>query len=332
MIRIHLTPDDLVNMRFAYRPVIELAFSYRVLINPEHQWPHRRWVEEAQRALYGIELPYLDALVPRRGFLPDFLTPTPLTNRMDIESDLEEVLATPDAVIRQQVRWLIPDVGETDTRRFYLAHPREAVQCLVEDMRLYWQRTLAESWSRMLAVLDGDILYRGRVLTLDGLESLLPNLHPSISYQRHAIHLGPVGHSNTPAHCPVKVELEGRGIQFVPIIFNVAGRTWKTTAEWRPMIGYTARGVGLYNSETRASLPLETTLGAGRAQVLQALVVPASTGELAHRLMITSGAVSQQLDRLKQAGLVEAHRSGKRVYYQLTRRGEELIALFERIL
>jgi DNA-binding MarR family transcriptional regulator len=66
--------------------------------------------------------------------------------------------------------------------------------------------------------------------------------------------------------------------------------------------------------------------------VLQALTVPASTSELAHRLMVTSGAVSQHLDRLKHAGLVEAHRSGRRVYYQLTRRGEELILLFERIL
>ena len=32
-----------------------------------------------------------------------------------------------------------------------------------------------------------------------------------------------------------------------------------------------------------------------------------------------------------KAGLVEPHRSGIRVYYHLTRRGEELIALFERI-
>jgi DNA-binding MarR family transcriptional regulator len=52
---------------------------------------------------------------------------------------------------------------------------------------------------------------------------------------------------------------------------------------------------------------------------------------MAHRLSLTSGAISQQLDRLKRAGLVESHRSGKRVYYRLTRRGEDLIALFERM-
>lgn len=325
---INLTPDDMLKMRFAYRPVMEIPFSYRVLVNPEHHSPHRRWVEETVRALHDVELPYLDALVPRRGFLPDFLTPTPLTNRVEIEDDLAEVLATPDAVIRQQVQWLIQDVGETEMRRFYLAHPREAVQCLVEEMRIYWQRALAHSWPRLVSVLEGDILYRGRQLALEGIESVLPDLHPSISYQPGAIHLAPRAAA---AHCPIKVSLHGDGIQLVPIVFNVAGRTWKVTPEWRPMIGYSPRGVGFYNHQARGSRPLEVALGAGRARVLQGLRSPATTGELAHRLGLTSGAVSQQLHRLMRAGLVEPQRSGKRVYYRLTQRGEALIALFERI-
>ena len=54
--------------------------------------------------------------------------------------------------------------------------------------------------------------------------------------------------------------------------------------EWQPMIIYTARGVGLYNRETRASKPLELALGEGRARVLQGLHIPATTSELAHRL------------------------------------------------
>jgi DNA-binding transcriptional ArsR family regulator len=325
---INLILDDMMNVRFAYRPVMEIPFSYRALVNPEYHSPHRRWVEQTLRALQDVELPYLDALVPRRGFLPDFLTPTPLTSRVEIEDDLAEVLATPDSVIRQQVQWLIQDVGETEMRRFYLAHPREAVQSLVEDMRLYWRRALAHSWAGMQSVLEGDILYRGRQLALEGIESVLPDLHPSISYRPGAIYLAPAASA---AHCPIKVSLQGGGIQLVPIVFNVAGRTWKVTPEWHPMIGYSPRGVGLYNHQPRPSRPLEVALGAGRARVLQGLRSPATTGDLARRLGLTSGAVSQQLERLKRAGLVEAHRNGKRVYYQLTRRGEELIALFERI-
>jgi DNA-binding MarR family transcriptional regulator len=56
--------------------------------------------------------------------------------------------------------------------------------------------------------------------------------------------------------------------------------------------------------------------------------MPMNTGEIAQRLQITAGAASQHLSRLNQAGLVEPHRSGKRVYYHLTSRGEKLLALF----
>jgi DNA-binding transcriptional ArsR family regulator len=328
MTTIRLTPDDLLKLRFAYRPLLEIPLSYRVLINPEYQSPHRRWVEEAHRALYDVELPYLDALVSPRGYIPDFLCPTPLMNCVSIEDDFEQVLATPDEVVRKYVHWLIRDIGESETRLLFLTHPRDGIRCLVEEMRLYWQRALAHSWSRMIAILEGDILYRARTLALDGFDTLLPDLHSSITYQPGEIHLSPI---LSPSCCAVEVNRPGDGIQLVPTIFNVSGRMWKATPEWRPMIGYTARGVGLCSCETASSKPLELALGAGRAQVLQGLRTPATTGEMAYRLSLTSGAISQQLDRLKRAGLVESHRSGKRVYYRLTARGEELIALFERM-
>jgi DNA-binding transcriptional ArsR family regulator len=195
-------------------------------------------------------------------------------------------------------------------------------------MRLYWRRTLQHQWSQMIAVLEGDLLYRGRLLALDGPDALLPDLHDSITYQHSKIHIGPVCDHKI---CPQQVALAGDGIQLVPTIFTGCGRMLQVTPEWHPMIVYGARGVGLYNRETRAAQPLELALGAGRARVLQGLRNPSTTGEMAHRLGLTSGAVSQQLERLKRAGLVEPHRNGKRVYYQLTQRGEELIALFERM-
>lgn len=328
MTTIRTTPEDRSNIRFAYRPLLEIPLSYRVLINPEFQSPHRRWVEDTYRALYDVELPYLDAMVVTHGYIPDFLTPTPLTNHFNIENEFETLLATPDDLIRNNVQVLIEHDRETEMRRFFLAHPREAVHCLVADLRLYWQRTLEASWSRMIAVLEGDLLYRGRLMALDGPDNLLPDLHDSITYKNDAIHIGPVCQHKV---CPQTIELMGAGIQLVPTIFTGCGRLVQLTPEWHPMIIYSARGVGIYNRETRASQPLELALGAGRARVLQALRTPATTGEMAHRLSLTAGAVSQQLDRLKRAGLVEAHRSGRHVYYRLTRRGEELIALFERI-
>jgi hypothetical protein len=325
---LHVKPDDLTRLRFAYRPILEIPFSYQVLMNPEYQSPHIRWVEDTRHALYHAELPYLAALIPVRGYIPDFLTPTPLTNGGDIEDDLQALLATPDDLIHRNVRELIKYDGESEMRRFYLAHTREALQHLIEDLRLYWRRALQPTWSQMVTILEGDILYRGRLLALNGPESLLPDLHPSISYHDGEVHLV----SNYEyKHCVQTVELAGDGIQLVPTIFTPSGRRLQLPPDWHPRIAYGARGVGLYNRETHTSKPLELALGTGRAQLLQGLCIPATTSEMAHRLSLTSGAVSQQLDRLKRAGLVESHRSGKRVYYQLTQRGKELIALFERI-
>jgi hypothetical protein len=57
MIAIQLSSDDLVKMRFAYRPLQEIADSFRVLANPAFQGLYGNWVEEAQRAVYGVEFP-----------------------------------------------------------------------------------------------------------------------------------------------------------------------------------------------------------------------------------------------------------------------------------
>src|SRR5215216_4988664 len=123
MITIHLTSDDLLNMRFAYRPLLEIPLSYRVLINPEFQSPYLRWVDEAYQVLNDLDLPYLSALVTDHGYIPDFLTPTPVAKRVDIEADFEELLATPDELIQQGILTLIEEDGDSQMRRYFLVHP-----------------------------------------------------------------------------------------------------------------------------------------------------------------------------------------------------------------
>jgi DNA-binding MarR family transcriptional regulator len=106
---------------------------------------------------------------------------------------------------------------------------------------------------------------------------------------------------------------------------------WKQFApHWQPMIMYSARGAGLWYhaASPEPDQALRIALGTGRARVLVALQSPAHTGELALRLNLTSGAISQHLQRLHQAGLVESHRSSYRVYYRLSSRGEKLVGLF----
>ena len=61
---------------------------------------------------------------------------------------------------------------------------------------------------------------------------------------------------------------------------------------------------------------------------VQTLIVPRTTTDLARQLDLAPGAVSAHLSRLKVAGLVEPHRSGRSVYYRLSGTGESLLGIF----
>jgi DNA-binding transcriptional ArsR family regulator len=327
MITIGMTPNDLAGMRFAYRPILEVPLSYRVLINPAFHGRYGSWIEETRQVLNGIELPYLDALIIPTGYIPDFLTPTPTANRRSIYDDLQELLATPDDVIRQNILTLIEEDGDSEMRRFFVAHPREAVQCLVDDMLIYWTRTLDSVWNRMTSILETDILYRARILALDGPAALFDDLHPTVSYDGQQITILPLCMH---LHDEVHFSLEGDGLQLVPLVFSGCGRVFQIVPEYPSMLAYTTRGTGMwYEKPTAPNKSLELALGSSRAAVLEALTAPQTTSELAFRLHVTAGTVSQHLMRLCEAGLIEPRRSGKRVYYHLTERGAKLIALFD---
>jgi DNA-binding transcriptional ArsR family regulator len=327
MISIHLTADDLTKMRFAYRPLLEIPLSYRVLINPQFQQPYARWVDEAFRAVHEMDLPYLSALVTDHGYIPDFLTPTPMSKRVDIEADFDDLLATPDELIRAGILELIAQDGDSEMRQYFLAYPHDALVCLVEDLRAYWQRTLAHYWTRMVSSLESDLLYKARLLALDGAGTVFDDTHSSVHLQQDMLQLDPVCQHN---NGDVDLSLRGDGIQLVPLIFRGCGRMFQVVPGWQPMLAYGVRVGGLwYQQETRASRSLELALGAGRARVLQVLKTPASTSDVAFKARISASNASQHLNRLMKAGLVEPRRSGKWVYYHLTERGAHLLDLFD---
>jgi DNA-binding transcriptional ArsR family regulator len=70
---------------------------------------------------------------------------------------------------------------------------------------------------------------------------------------------------------------------------------------------------------------LARVLGRSRARLLTALDAPRSTAELARRLELTTGAVSQHLSALRGAGLVTATRHGREVLYLRTQPAERLL-------
>ncbi len=122
--------------------------------------------------------------------------------------------------------------------------------------------------------------------------------------------------------------LDQEGLQLVPSVFG-SSVMWQVSPEYKPMIIYGARGIGLWQqAQPELDESLELLLGAGRASVLSVLDSPTTTSELALTLHLTAGAVSQHLSLLNRAGLVRSNRSGKRVYYSLSQKGEDLLRLF----
>jgi DNA-binding transcriptional ArsR family regulator len=100
-----------------------------------------------------------------------------------------------------------------------------------------------------------------------------------------------------------------------------------TDEPWQPALIYAPRGAGELWDPGRRSPDgsLARLLGARRAEVLGALGAPAATTDLARRLDASPAGISEHLAVLRDAGLVRAHRDGRRVLYARTDAGDALL-------
>jgi len=318
---IHITPEDLVETRFAFSPMWEVVTSFRVLQNPNRHALYLNWINEAREVLPKLSLPYMQAVIQEQGYFPDFLTPTPTITKPTMDAELKKILETKPHHIQKDIELLLP--SDNPHLLAFQKTPQEAIKQLVDEIQQYWEGLLAHHWMRMRTVLEGDVLYRARQLALSGAESLFANLHPSITYNA----------ANSTIEISKKfdqrLQLKGDGLLLVPVIFSWPDLYILPIPKYHPTIGYSARGAGLWRYEPpNPSEALELTLGTGRARVLKQLSTPITTSELAQKLKITAGAVSQHISRLNAAGLVEPMQNGKHVYHHLTERGEKLLDVF----
>ncbi len=330
MLTFHLQPGALTALRFGYSPLLELAMSYRLLLRPDLHASYRGWLDEAQAATHDLMLPYLDAVILPSHYLADFVTPTPATAITDLETEFDRMRETPAAVIRENTELLIRHYGDSEARQHFLMYPHDALECLIAELRLYWARTLAQHWGRIQSVLDADVMFRARQLALQGINPLFGSLSRVLTYEDSTIRIAKPIEKNATVKA-AEVVFNGTGLQLIPSMFACPDLSWQTHPNWQPMILYRARGTGLWYQPLPedSDEALQVLMGSTRARLLHTLIQePVNTSELANRLEITAGAVSQHLNLLNQAGLVESYRSGSRVYYRLSPRGEGLLSLF----
>jgi DNA-binding transcriptional ArsR family regulator len=198
-----------------------------------------------------------------------------------------------------------------------------ALERLTAALRSYWGATLASYWPRLRALLEGDLLYRAKRLALEGADGLFGDLHPSVSWKDGVL--------SVDKRVDLDVEPGGRGLLLIPVAFACPKCSVITDPPWQPTLTYTPRAIATLWDADRAPAEgvLDELVGDTRAAILRALEIPMTTTEVASRLGVTPGAVSQQLAMLRRAGVVDAHRSGRGVYSELTPLGTSLLALLD---
>jgi DNA-binding transcriptional ArsR family regulator len=318
MVRYEFELSDLARLRFAISPMWELVISLRALRDPAAAAMHLPWVRATRERVRGLDLLPLLGLVPRDGYIPDFLTPPPNTPLASFEDELEAVRSTPAGRVREEVGLRIEDGLSPDLAEPFLRRPRQAVERLADSLAAYWEVALEPHWPRVRAMLEADLLYRSRRLTEGGPTVLFADLDPAIDWRDEGLEVE-MAYSTTFA-------LEGRGLLLVPTVFP-ARPFAIASSYWQPTVMYPARGVALLWEGGQEAPPeaLAAVLGRGRAAVLLTLDAPHSTIDVARRLEITPGGASQHLSSLKAAGLVSSNRHGRSVLYARSPLADELV-------
>ncbi|MFD0686809.1 ArsR/SmtB family transcription factor [Actinomadura fibrosa] len=319
MIEFLFAPDDVARVRFAFSPLWELMRSVRVLADPSGHALHLPWVHAVRPRLRGLDLEPLREIVPAVGYVPDFLTPPPDTPLPDFAAELETVRATPPEVVAAELRWTERGNQVGPRRLAMAAEPERTLDVLVGLLGRYWEAALEPFWPRVLDLLEGDVLRRSRALAARGAEGVFDDLHEAVAWR--------AGTLSIDRRWEFRGELAGRGLLLVPSAFVWPGVS-VMVPPYQAMLSYPPTGVATLWETGRASGAdaLAALMGRRRAALLAALATPASTSELARRLDVTAGAVSQHLGVLRACGLVTGHRLGRRVLYVRTPAGDALAA------
>lgn len=323
--------DDLARTSFAYSPLQEAAFSLRAWRDPV-RYPHMRpWLRRMRPSYDRLGRPdrqILDAMVTQRMWIPDFLSPRPSSARPTFAAELALLRATDPEVLTAGLRDAYD--GEEVFPAVLAGDPDQLCARIADALEAYWTGCLAgEWWARVQSVFEADLAHRGRVLAEEGVEALFAGLDPRLAWdgQRAVLRLGRPG--NPGGWWQRSVPVAGRGMVLCPTLF-ARGAQPLCTPELPPALFYPSRGRAvLAESVDRQPLddghrPLARLLGVPRARLLLLLAEPASTTELAHRLGVTAGAVSQHLRVLYEAGLLTRTRSGRSVRYRRNEQGDGL--------
>ncbi|MEV7112975.1 ArsR/SmtB family transcription factor [Streptomyces anulatus] len=322
--QLHFGESDLLRCRFALSPLFETQEAVRTLSRPYRHGYHLPWLRRIREAAVTLDLEPLWLLMPDSGHNPDFICPPPIGPLATFEEEIAAVRAVDPEVARADMALALgdrPGGPESATGRRLLADPARAVHELSDLLERAWQTLIEPYWPRLRALLEADIAYHSRRLADSGLEQLLGEVSPRLSWNGSTLTV-------TGTRGDHQRVLGGQGLVLMPSVFVWPEVVGGHEEPWQPGLIYPARGIGGLWSESGDRTPgtLARLLGRVRADVLCALDEPAGTSALAHRLGLAPSSVSAHLSVLRGAGLLASRRYGHQVLYERTPLGIALAA------
>lgn len=287
-VRISLAGVGLARVRFAYSPVFETVMAVDGLRVPGAHAVHLPWVSWARERAESIQ-------------------------------DLDVLLDLVAGPVKPAVLMPVPDVRMPDLEAELAGVPAR----VADVVRACHEVLVAPFWARITAVLEADIAFRASVLADRGVEAVFGDLHPEVSWSGGELVL----YADRRADQPHRVDLSEDGLVLSPSVFCWP-RAWAAVDPVGPgVVRYPARGIGTLWEDPAPVVgdELAALIGRTRAALLGLLSAPMSTTQLASRLGVTAGAVSQHVAVLRAARLVTTRREGRAVLHMRTARADALI-------
>lgn len=298
----------------------ETMSAVRVLNGARHRPLYADWVEAKREAAAGLELRGLNALQPRVGFTPDFLTPPPKASRAKFTTEIARVRSTPldrvrTELIRSRDELSNPAAPAINRMLQDLAGTRER---LADEIESAWTTLIQPDWPLISRVLEDDIAYRGQQLTDGGLAALFDDLHPTLTWEDDRL--------IATRYRSEDRDLTGQGLLLVPGVFAWPVLVIVVDPSYQPTLVYPARGAArLWSDAPAPPDPLARLLGRTRATLLVALDPPATTSALSTHYGLALATVAEHLSALYDAGLATRRRTGHQVHYRRTDVGQAVV-------
>jgi DNA-binding transcriptional ArsR family regulator len=313
--------DDLLAVRFACSPVWETQAAVQTFADERGRAYHRPWHLLVAERVARVDLAPLLAVLPIRGYVPDFLAPPPRSARPSLRDQLAEIRATPPTQVRRELKRCLETVTDERYRRLLdslLADPARARDLLAERLHETWVELIAPFWVRIRTLLDRDVEQRFRTLARYGLRRMLGELDPRIRWTSRGLACGDrTGRT---------VKVDERGLVLMPSAYLWPRVAAVVDEPWLPTIAYPARGIAeLWLAPSVPPDALARLLGRTRALVLASLDRPLSTTALAALIELSTAGTSRHLLALRDGGLIFSTRHGHEVRYGRTVLGSALL-------